>query len=108
MIDRMWCSIETDRRRSLLKYYYTLFNLLELKGITELLPQVPLFGTRLCLCQRDFICKKACDELERTCNLHERIGEAKARCLQEKAKEPNRTLTPQASLTDNFAHDFVC
>ena len=32
MIDRVWFSIERDRRRSFLNYYYILFKLLELMG----------------------------------------------------------------------------
>ena len=63
MIDRIWCSVERDRRRSFLNYYYILFKLLELMGQTELLPQVPLLRTRLRLRQHDFIWKKICDEL---------------------------------------------
>ena len=63
MIDRTWCSIERDSRRSFLNYYYILFKLLELMGQTELLPQVPLLRTRLRLRQHDFIWKKVCDEL---------------------------------------------
>ena len=63
MIDRVWSSIERDRRRSFLNYYYMLFKLLELMGETELLPQVPLLRTRLRLRQHDFIWKKVCDEL---------------------------------------------
>ncbi len=42
MIDRVWCSIERDRRRRFLNYYHILFKLLELMDQTELLPQVPL------------------------------------------------------------------
>ncbi len=55
MIDRVWCSIEGDRRRSFLNYFYILFKLLELMGQTELLPQVPLLQTRIRLRQHDFI-----------------------------------------------------
>ena len=63
MINRVWCSIEKDKRRSFLNYYYILFKLLELMGQTELLPSVPLLRTRLRLHQHDFIWKKVCDEL---------------------------------------------
>ena len=63
MIDRVWCSIERDRRRSFLNYYYILFKLLELMDQSELLPQVPLLRTRLRLRQHDFLWKKVCDEL---------------------------------------------
>ncbi len=63
MIDRVWCSIERDRRRSFLNYYYILFKLLELMGQKELLPQVPLLRTRLRLRQHDLIWKKVCEEL---------------------------------------------
>ena len=63
MIDRVWYSIERDRRRSFLNYYYILFKLLELMDQTELLPQVPLLRTRLRLRQHDLIWKKLCDEL---------------------------------------------
>jgi hypothetical protein len=62
-IDRVWYSIERDRRRSFLNYYYILFKLLELMDQTELIPQVPLLRTRLRLHQHDFIWKKLCDEL---------------------------------------------
>jgi hypothetical protein len=63
MIDRVWCSIERDVRRSFMNYYYILFKLLELMGQTELLPRVPLLRTRLRLRQHDFLWKKVCDEL---------------------------------------------
>ena len=63
MIDRVWCTVERDRRRSFLNYYYILFKLLELMDQTELLPQVPLLRTRLRLRQHDFLWKKVCDEL---------------------------------------------
>ena len=63
MIDRVWCTVERDRRRSFLNYYYILFKLLELMDQSELLPQVPLLRTRLRLRQHDFIWKKVCDEL---------------------------------------------
>ena len=63
MIDRVWCSIERDSRRSFMNYYYILFKLLELMGQTELLPRVPLLRTRLRLRQHDFLWKKVCDEL---------------------------------------------
>ncbi len=62
MIDRVWCSIDRDRRRSFLNYYI-MFKLLGLMGQTELLPQVLLPRTRLRLRQHDFIWKKVCDEL---------------------------------------------
>ncbi len=42
MIDRLWPSIERDRRRSFLNHYYILSKLLELMGQTEMLPQAPL------------------------------------------------------------------
>ena len=63
MIDRVWSTIERDRRRSFLNYYYILFKLLELMDQSELLPQVPLLRTRLRLRQHDFLWKKVCDEL---------------------------------------------
>ena len=63
LIDSVWCSIERDKRRSFLNYYYILFKLLQLMGQTELLPQVPLLRTRLRLRQHDFIWQKVCDEL---------------------------------------------
>ncbi len=63
MIDRIWCSIERDKRRSLLNFYYILFKLLGLMEQTKLLPQIPFLRTRLRLRQRDFIWKKVCDEL---------------------------------------------
>ncbi len=61
MIDRVCGTIETDKRRSLLNYYYMLFKLLELMDQTELLPQVPLLRIRLRLRQHDFLWKKVCD-----------------------------------------------
>ena len=63
MIDRVWGTIERDRRRSSLNYYYILFKLLELMDQTDLLPKVPLLRTRLRLRQHDFLWKKVCDEL---------------------------------------------
>ncbi len=63
MIDRVWCSIEREKWRNFLSYYYILFKHLELTGQTELLPQVFLLGTRLCTRQHDFMCKNVCDEL---------------------------------------------
>ena len=63
MIDRVWSTIERDRRRSFMNYYYILFKLLELMDQSELLPQVPLLRTRLRLRQHDFLWKKVCDEL---------------------------------------------
>ena len=39
MIDRVWCSIERDVRRSFMNYYYILFKLLELMGQTECYPE---------------------------------------------------------------------
>jgi hypothetical protein len=63
MIDRVWCSIGRDKRRSFLNYYYILFKLLELMGQNELLPQVPLLRTHLRLRQHDLIWKKVCEEL---------------------------------------------
>ena len=63
MIDRVWCTVERDIRRSFLNYYYILFKLLELMGQTELLPRVTLLRTRLRLRQHDFLWKKVCDEL---------------------------------------------
>ena len=63
MIDRVWCTVERDIRRSFLNYYYILFKLLELMGQTELLSRVPLLRTRLRLRQHDFLWKKVCDEL---------------------------------------------
>ncbi len=63
MIGRVWFTIERDKRRSFLNYYYILFKLLELMGQKELLPQVPLLRTRLRLRQHDLIWKKVCEEL---------------------------------------------
>jgi len=63
MVNRVWGTVERDKRRSFLNYYYVLFKLLELMGQTELLPQVPLLRTRLRLRQHDFIWKKLCEEL---------------------------------------------
>ncbi len=63
MIDRNWCYIERDSRRSFMNYYYILFKFLELMGQTELLPRVPLLRTRLRLSKYDLLWKKMCDEL---------------------------------------------
>ncbi len=63
MTDRIWFSIEKDRPRSFLNYYYLLFKLVKLMGQNELLPKVPPLRTRLRLTQHDFIWKKVCDEL---------------------------------------------
>ncbi len=58
MIDRIWYSIERDKRRSFMNYCYILFKLLKLLGQTELLPRVPLLRTRL----RLRLWKTVCDE----------------------------------------------
>ncbi len=63
MIDRVLCSIERDRRRSIMNYNYILSKFLKLMGQTELLPRIPLLRTRLRLRQHDFLWKKVCDEL---------------------------------------------
>ncbi len=63
MIDRVWSSIERGTRRSFLNYYLMFFNLLELTGQTELLPQAPLLRTRLRLRQHDLVWKNICDEI---------------------------------------------
>ncbi len=63
MIDRMWSSIERERCKTFLSYYYILLKLPKLMGQTELLPQVPLLRTRLHVRQHDLLSKKVCDEL---------------------------------------------
>ncbi len=63
MIDQVWVCTDTDRRRSLLGYYYKLFKLRELMGQTYMLPQIPFIRTRLHLRQHDVIWMKVCDEL---------------------------------------------
>ena len=60
MIDRLWCTVEKDRRMSFLNYYYIIYKLLELMGQTELMTQVPLLKTRLRIKQHDTIWSKVC------------------------------------------------
>ena len=66
MIDRVWCTIERDRRRSFLNYYYIVYKLLEFMDQQELMQQVPLLRTQVRLRQHDVIWKKICDELKWT------------------------------------------
>ncbi len=94
MVDRVWCTIERDRRRSFLNYYYILFKLLELMGQNELLSQVPLLRTRLRLRQHDLIWKKGLRgaRLDLEYNgkhLHDQIGQTKARGLQKQTELRN-------------------
>ena len=63
MIDRLWCSIEKERRISFLNYYYIIYKLLELMGQTELMLQVPLLKTRLRLRQHDTLWSQVCEKL---------------------------------------------
>ena len=63
MIDRLWCSIEKDRRISFLNYYFIIYKLLELMGQTELMIQVPLLKTRLRLRQHDTLWNQVCEKL---------------------------------------------
>ena len=63
MIDRLWSSIEKDRRISFLNYYYIIYKLLELMGQTELMIQVPLLKTRLRIKQHDTIWQNVCEKL---------------------------------------------
>ncbi len=44
MIDRVWFSLEWDRRRSFLNYLYNLFKLLELMGTQSCCHQPLCFG----------------------------------------------------------------
>ena len=63
MIDRLWSSIEKDKRMSFLNYYNIIYKLLELMGQTELMMQVPLLKTRLRIKQHDCLWQKVCDSL---------------------------------------------
>jgi hypothetical protein len=63
MIDRLWSSIEKDKRMSFLSYYYIIYKLLELMGQTELMMQVPPLKTRLRIKQHDSLWQKVCDSL---------------------------------------------
>ena len=63
MIDRLWCSIEKDRRISFLNYYFIIYKLLELMGQTELMTQVPLLKTRLRIKQHDTLWQQVCEKL---------------------------------------------
>ena len=63
MIDRTWCTIERDRRRSFLNYYYIIYKLLEFMGQTDLMLQVPLLRTRLRLRHHDLLWEKVCEKL---------------------------------------------
>jgi hypothetical protein len=64
MIDRLWCTIEKDRRMSFLNYYYIIHKLLELMGQTELMLQVPLLKTRLRIKQHDTLWNQVCEKLD--------------------------------------------
>lgn len=66
MIDRVWCTIDTDKRRSFLNYYYIMYKLLEFMDQTELMQQVPLLRTQLRLRHHDVLWKKICEELKWT------------------------------------------
>ena len=66
MIDRLWCTVEKDRRMSFLNYYYLIYKLLELMGQTELMTQVPLLKTRLRIKQHDTIWNQVCEKLDWT------------------------------------------
>ncbi len=104
MIDRVWLSIEKDRRRNLQNYDYILINL-ELMGQTELLPQVPLLRTRLRLRQHDLLWKKVCDELERTWKRTE------IAYTHQSVKQRQGTYKRKPKPTykfGNLARDFVC
>jgi hypothetical protein len=86
MIDRTWCTIEKDRRRSFLNYYYIIYKLLEFMGQTELMMQVPLIRTRLRLKQHDDIWAKICDRLGWTWKATEISHMEKPRAPKRKAK----------------------
>ena len=58
-----YASVEKDKRRSFLSYYYIIFKLLEMMGQKELLSRVPLLRTKLRIRQHDFIWKQLCQEL---------------------------------------------
>ena len=64
MIDRLWCTVEKDRRMSFLNYYFIIYKLLELMGQTELMTQVPLLKTRLRIKQHDTIWSNVCEKLD--------------------------------------------
>ena len=81
IINRMWCSIDKDTRRSFLNYYYILFKLLELMGQTELLPQVPLAAPSTRLHLEESVRWALLDVEANSHSLHEPIGEAKAGSL---------------------------
>ena len=63
MLDRVWYTIEKDRRRSFLNYYYIIYKLLELIGQNDLMVQVPLLRTTRRLRQHDITWDKVCDTL---------------------------------------------
>ena len=44
-----YASVEKDKRRSFLSYYYIIFKLLDMMGQKELLSRVPLLRTKGCL-----------------------------------------------------------
>jgi hypothetical protein len=66
MIDRLWSTIEKDKRMSFLNYYFIIYKLLELMGQTELMTQVPLLKTRLRIKQHNVLWQKVCESLEWT------------------------------------------
>ena len=91
MIDRIWHTIERDRRRSFLNYYYIIYKLLEFMDQTELMQKVPLLRTQLRLRQHDVIWKKVCDELEWTWRptiLSQSLDKPKHRTTKRKVANP--------------------
>ena len=86
MIDRLWCTIEKDKRMSFLNYYYIIYKLLELMGQTELMLQVPLLKTKLRIKQHDSLWQKVCDSLEWTWKPTEMIHQARPRAPKRKPK----------------------
>lgn len=65
-IDRAYCSIYKDERKSFLNYNYILYKLLELMRQDEILPRIPILRTRVRLRQHDIIWHQICSELDWT------------------------------------------
>ena len=86
MIDRLWSTIEKDRRMSFLNYYFIIYKLLVLMGQTELMLQVPLLKTRIRIRQHDVLWQKVCNGLGWTWKATQMIHMEKPRAAKRKPK----------------------
>jgi hypothetical protein len=86
MIDRLWCTIEKDKRMSFLNDCFIIYKLLELMRQTELMMQVPLLKTRLRIKQYDSLWNEVCDSLGWTWKPTETIHQERPRAQKRKPK----------------------